>query len=329
MSDYRLYHDLADWWPLISPPEEYAEEAAYLAAVLHAACAGGSGPSGARGCPPASRVSPRASTAGVRDVLDLGCGGGHVAMHLKTDGTLNLTLVDISPQMLAVSRRLNPGCAHHQGDMRTVRLEATFDAVLVHDAVDYITTRDDLHQVILTAHAHCRPGGVALFVPDHVKDTFTPASGAGGSSDTTGRGGSFRERTWDPDPSDDVIAAEYVFTLREADGTSAVIAETHELGAFSRATWTAELTRAGFEPQSAPGVHLAGRRPANLFIARRRALSDRPAADRESGRQAGRSSAPSTAAYRRTGRRNCHPWRPPGAARPPRGRGSRTRRVRR
>jgi SAM-dependent methyltransferase len=243
MSGYRLYHDIADWWPLISPPEEYADEAAYLAAVL------------------------RAARAGVRDVLDLGCGGGHVAMHLKS--AFSLTLVDISSEMLAVSRRLNPECAHHQGDMRTVRLGKTFDAVLVHDAVDYITSRDDLRKVIETAHAHCRPGGVALFVPDHVKDTFTPVSGEGGSSDAAGRQGSFRERTWDPDPSDDVITAEYLFTLREADGTSEVIAETHELGAFSRDTWADELARAGFSQQADSGARLAGRRPANLFIARR------------------------------------------------------------
>jgi len=32
---YRLYADLAEWWPLISPPGEYRREAAYLAAVLY------------------------------------------------------------------------------------------------------------------------------------------------------------------------------------------------------------------------------------------------------------------------------------------------------
>ena len=31
---YRLYQELADWWPLISPPEEYAEEAACLAELF-------------------------------------------------------------------------------------------------------------------------------------------------------------------------------------------------------------------------------------------------------------------------------------------------------
>src|SRR5215472_15506803 len=233
---YRLYHDLADWWPLISPPQEYAEEAAYLAAVLDTA----EGP--------------------VREVLDLGSGGGHVAVHLKHG--FSLTLVDISPEMLAVSRRLNPECAHRQGDMRSVRLGLTFDAVLVHDAVDYATSRADLGLLARTAFAHCRPGGLALFVPDHVRDTFRPTSGSGGGgSDAAGRQGSFRERTWDPDPSDDLIRAEYVFTLREADGTEAVIAEAHELSAFSRDTWAEQLADAGFDLQADPDVARAGRRP--------------------------------------------------------------------
>ena len=117
--EYRLYRDLADWWPLISPPREYAEEAAYLSAVLSSTAA-----------------------VPVHEVLDLGSGGGHVAMHLKDKFTL--TLVDISDDMLAVSRRLNPECRHLGGDMRTIQLARTFDAVLVHDAIDYITTQDDL-----------------------------------------------------------------------------------------------------------------------------------------------------------------------------------------
>src|SRR4029077_15392544 len=124
---------LAEWWPLISPPEEYAAEAAYLAGVLTTAA------------------------VPVREVLDLGSGGGHVAAHLKD--RFALTLVDLSEDMLAVSRRLNPGGPHIQGDMRAVRLGHRFDAVLVHDAIDYVTCEADLRQVIDTAYAHCRPGG--------------------------------------------------------------------------------------------------------------------------------------------------------------------------
>ena len=247
--EYRIYHDLAAWWPLISPQEEYAQEAAYLAAVLGSA-----------------RLP-------VREVLDLGSGGGHVAVHLKE--RMALTLVDLSEQMLAVSRRLNPECTHHQGDMRTVRLGRAFDAVLVHDAVDYMTSQADLAQVIDTAFAHCRPGGMALFVPDHSAEKFRAVSGGGGSSDQAGRQASFREWTWDPDPADDWVQAEYEFRLRAADGTTQVVRERHRLGAFRRDTWLSLLAGAGFEPEAGFGAGAvtghaaAGREPRNLFIGRR------------------------------------------------------------
>src|SRR5262245_32297725 len=219
---YRLYGDLADWWPLISPPNEYTGEVTYLVTVLSSTAA-----------------------VPVHEVLDLGSGGGHVAAHLK-DRFL-LTLVDISDGMLAVSRRLNPECQHVKADMRTVRLERAFDAVLVHDAIDYVTTEDDLAKVIGTAFVHCRPGGIAVFVPDYVKDEFRALRGSGGGGDDgTGRRATFRERTWDPDPADDCVQAEYEFTLQAADGSVQVINETHLLGAFSRQAWRRLLIGAGF-----------------------------------------------------------------------------------
>ncbi len=252
--EYRLYRELASWWPLISPPEEYTQEAEYIAAVLEAAA------------------------HKVREVLDLGSGGGHVAAHLKD--RFALTLLDISSDMLAVSRQLNPECTHVQGDMRTARLGRPFDAVLVHDAIDYVTTETDLRAVIGTAFAHCRPGGVAAFVPDYVKDTFSELTGTGGGgTDRAGRQASFRERTWDPDPADDWVQAEYEFTLRSADGAVEVISETHRLGAFSHATWFRLLSDAGFEPAGwpAPGDDkpLPGRKPDNFFLARRSAADSR------------------------------------------------------
>jgi SAM-dependent methyltransferase len=247
--DYRLYADLAEWWPLISPPGEYQAEAAYLAAVLQSAAAG---PGPAR-------------------VLDLGSGGGHNAVHLAAAG-LRLTLVDLSATMLEVSRQLNPGAAHHQGDIRTIRLGHQFDAVLVHDAVDYMTSQDDLRQVIGTAYAHCRPGGLAVFVPDYTADSFRPATGhGGGSRDPSGRQASFREQTSDPDASDDWIQVDYEFWLRGADGTEQVVHETHRLGAFRHATWLELLAGAGFSGPPEPGVRPpeGAQRPRNLFVARR------------------------------------------------------------
>lgn len=241
---YSLYTDLAEWWPVISPPREYASDALAVTAAFGTAA------------------------IDVRDALDLGSGGGHMAAHLK--GRFSLTLVDLSEQMLAVSRQLNPECAHVRGDMRTVRLRRQFDAVLVHDAVDYVTSQADLRLVIETAFAHCRAGGVAVFAPDHTAETFLAGSGGGGGSEPGGRQASFTERTTDPDPADDWILAEYEFTLRDADGTARVVREAHRLGSFPRDTWLSLLARAGFDPHARIRTDAGLRRV--MFIGQRPAV---------------------------------------------------------
>jgi SAM-dependent methyltransferase len=237
--DYRLYADLAPWWPLISPPEEYEEEAAFAARVLGQA------------------ARP------VREVLELGSGGGHLASHLRP--RFSMTLVDASGQMLEVSRRLNPGCPHIAGDMRTIRLGRDFDAVFVHDAVGYMTSEADLRQVAATAFAHCRPGGVAVFVPDHTAETYQPGTGYGGTDGADGRGARYLEWAWDPDPADTWTLTEYAFLLREPGGAVRAVHETHRLGLFGRATWLRLLEDAGFRARAITEETSEDRQPRELF----------------------------------------------------------------
>lgn len=240
---HRFYVDLAPWWPLISPPEEYAEEAAFAAGLLAAA------------------------SIPVHDVLELGSGGGHNALHLKA--RFALTLVDLSAQMVVQSQLLNPECEHHVGDMRTLRLGREFDAVFVHDAVDYMTTETDLRQAIQTAYAHCRPGGVAVFVPDDTVETFEPGTDHGGHDSPDGRGVRYLEWTWDPDPSDTWVATEYAFLLREGPEKVRLVHETHHTGLFARAEWLRLLTAEGFTAQVVPEETTEERAPRDIFVARR------------------------------------------------------------
>lgn len=236
----RAYADLAQWWPLFSPVEDYAEEAAVYCKVLLAH----------------SRATPTT-------LLELGSGGGHNAFHLK--GTFDMTLVDLSADMVRQSQNLNPELSHHVGDMRSVRLGRIFDAVFVHDAVSYMTTRDDLERACATAFAHCRPGGVALFAPDETRETFEPETSCGGS-DEGARGFRYLEWCWDPDETDETIATEYAFVIREADGTTRVEHERHVHGLFPRQVWLDTLTRVGFDARSE--VHQHSELPAGheLFI---------------------------------------------------------------
>lgn len=220
---HRAYTDLAHWWPLFSPVEDYAAEAAMYAPLL------------------------RTASRPVVDVLELGSGGGHNAYYLKREHTL--TLSDLNPEMLALSRALNPECHHVPGDMRTLRLGRRFDAVFVHDAVDYMTTEADLLAAITTAEAHLREGGVVLLAPDHVAETYEPATDCGGSDAPDGRGLRYLEWTWDPDPTDTSITTEYAFLLREADGQVASHAETHVGGLFPTRTWMHLLASAGLRAE--------------------------------------------------------------------------------
>jgi SAM-dependent methyltransferase len=185
-------------------------------------------------------------------VLELGSGGGNNASHLKAH--FRLILVDRSPGMLAVSEELNPECEHVQGDMRTVRLDRVFDAVFVHDAVMYMTGEDDLRQVMETAFAHCRPGGSALFAPDHLRENFRTGTDYGGH-DGDGRAARFLEWTWDPDPLDTTYTVDYAYLLREADGSVRVAHDRHVEGLFPRATWLRLLAETGFAARSVPVEH--------------------------------------------------------------------------
>ena len=226
MSGYdapRLYGDLAGWFHLLTAPVDYAAGAAHAIGVFTEAL----------GEPPTT-------------ILELGSGGGNHASHMKAHAALTLT--DLSPAMLELSRTINPECEHLEGDMRTLRLGRTFDAVFVHDAISYLTTEDDLRAALETAWVHLRPGGAAIFEPDHVRETYADATEHGGHDDGPEDGRSLRylQWRWDPDPSDDSYLDDFAYLLREPDGSTRVVQDRHRLGMFPRATWFRLFEAVGF-----------------------------------------------------------------------------------
>jgi SAM-dependent methyltransferase len=235
----KLYDELAEWWPTFAAPAEFREEAAHFDSVLTAS-----------------------SDPAPRTLLELGSGGGNNASHLKAH--FEMTLVDSSPQMLAVSRALNPECEHLEGDIRTLRLGRTFDAVFVHDAVCHMTTEEDLRALMQTAYEHCRPGGVALFVPDEVRESFVPTTDHGGNDTALG---SVRYVQWttDPDPTDTTIQVDFGILLRDPQGVMRIVHERHTLGLFARSVWLRLLREVGFKPRVVRDDYVR-----DLFLARRR-----------------------------------------------------------
>jgi SAM-dependent methyltransferase len=221
-----LYEDLAHWWPLVSAPKDYEPDAAFYSLAI-----------------------VEASESEPRTVLELGSGGGNNASHMKNH--FDLTLVDASPAMVEVSRALNPECAHQVGDMRTVRLDREFDAVFLHDAISYMTSESDLRAAVATAFVHCKPGGVAVFAPDFVRETFRSGADHGGH-DGDGRSMRYFEWIHDPDPSDTEYTVDYAFLIRENGEPVRVVPDSHTLGLFARGEWLEFLRDAGFEAESMP-----------------------------------------------------------------------------
>ncbi len=213
----RLYTELAGWWQLISPTEDYAEEATFFKGLFQAENA--------------------------KTILELGSGGGNVAWVLKKDFTLTLT--DCSGEMLTESKKQNPELEHIEGDMRTVRLGKTFDGVLIHDAIMYMTSDEDLRAALVTAYEHCKLGGAVVIVPDWVAETFRPHTTHEGE-DAGERGVRYLEWIWDADPNDTEVNYEFILALKENDALRTVV-DRQVVGVFPRATWLQLLRDVGFE----------------------------------------------------------------------------------
>jgi hypothetical protein len=109
-----------------------------------------------------------------------------------------------------------------------------------------MTSEHDLRLAIETAHVHCRPGGVALFCPDHVRERFRPSTDHGGGDNAT-HGLRYVEWTWDPDPDDTTCLVDYAYLLREPDGRVHAVHDRHVEGLFGRDVWLRLLSETGFE----------------------------------------------------------------------------------
>ena len=250
----RLYDDLAHLWPIISPPEEYLVEAQEWLDVIRSRL----------------DIGPGAGV-GLPTLLELGCGGGHLLSHLTSHFITEA--VDISPAMLEISRGLNPQTLHHVGDMRTVRLGRGFDVVAIHDAVNYMTTEADLGAAIGTAAEHLNAGGVALFAPDCIRETFEGPRVVEWTREAEDRSVTFIEYMGKPRPGTSEIAGSeiesvFIFIIDQG-GQVQVETDRHVGGLFSMATWLGLLAEAGLDGEYVQTNAYEGGFGGNLFVGRK------------------------------------------------------------
>lgn len=246
-----MYDEFAHLWPLVSHHADYAGEAVYWRDALRDELG-----------------------EGKHRILEMGVGGGNNLHHIlypecdapkspmqgclcvvgecASEAQFEAAAVDLSEKMIANSRLLNPSVEHHIGDMRSVRLGSEFDAVLIHDAVCYMLTEDDIRAVVETARCHLRRGGVLIMAPDWFRETYPGTQvQCGVRRDAVPEFASI-EYDYDPDPNDTTLESIFIYIIRDADGRARVEEDRHVTGIFSIETWLGHMRDAGFDAKRLP-----------------------------------------------------------------------------
>lgn len=217
----RLYNDLCWIFPIITPLRHYIKETRN-----------------------AFRLIRKWSEIPVKTILHLGCGGGHNDYVFRQYA--QVTGVDLSSSMLKLASKLNPETVYCQGDMRTVRLNRTFDAVVAWDSMNHIQTTADLEKVFNTVHWHLKDGGVFLFLLDVNKEQFRQNITKSYSNRENGVEVVFIENMYDPDPNDTTYESLFLYLIRKK-GKLTIETDHFLCGLYSNKTVLALLRKHGFK----------------------------------------------------------------------------------
>lgn len=229
MSLPRMYTEFAQYCQLMNPREDYATEAPQWTAVLR------------------KHLGP-----GRHEILELGTGGGNNLSYWAEE--FKVAAVDLSAGMIEQARRIcPPDVEFHVGDMRTIRLGRRFKAVLISDAIDYLTTEDDLRATFATSAAHLEPGGVLVTCPDFYRETFCGPISTCGTNSQGGIHFTNIEYIHDPDPADTTIDVLNWYLLEDA-GNLRIEQDRHIYGLFPLRAWQTLIEQAGFAFEKVPFV---------------------------------------------------------------------------
>jgi SAM-dependent methyltransferase len=142
-----VFAEYARYYDLLYRGKKYQEEALYAVRLI------------------------KAQTPKAKSILELGCGTGAYAKQFAGMG-FDVHGVDISEVMIECAREESVAArepyknnlSFHLGDIRSIRLEKRFDAVVsLFHVISYQPTDYDLLSSFETARLHMEPGGIFLF----------------------------------------------------------------------------------------------------------------------------------------------------------------------
>jgi hypothetical protein len=120
--------------------------------------------------------------------------------------------------------------------------------VLLHDAVAYMTTPDDLRAAYATAAAHLRPGGVLVTLPEQLREHFHQHAVSGQTHTRGDRSVTTIEVDFDPDPTDTTCETTYIYVIREPGLPPQIETDMHVCGLYHLHEVMDALRSVGFDP---------------------------------------------------------------------------------
>jgi SAM-dependent methyltransferase len=203
----------------------------------------------------------RAEAPDVTTVLDVACGTGEHARHLRALG-FEVDGVDLDPAMVELAREKNQEGSFEVADMTSLDLARSYDAIVcLFSSIGYVVTTDGLRATLRSFAAHLRLGGVLLvepwFKPGDMTDKYFMA--------LTGQ-------------TDDLVVVRMSHT-RLVDRRSLLhfeylvgtdqgiqrLSELHELGLFTREEMESAFTEAGLQVRHVP----EGIKERGLYVGRK------------------------------------------------------------
>lgn len=137
----HMFGDLAPYYDAQYARKDYPGEVAKLEAIVR-----------------------RYGRSGGSSWLDVACGTGrHLEILMRRHDCVG---VDLSPEMLRWARRRLRKVPLYRGDMRTFRLNRSFDVITcLFSAVGHLASERDLEKTFANFARHLKPGGVVIVEP--------------------------------------------------------------------------------------------------------------------------------------------------------------------
>ena len=143
----NVFDGYAHYYDLLYKDKDYASESEYIKLIL-------------------KRLKPD-----IKNLLELGCGSGKHALNF-VKSNYEICGIDKSDKMLAYSekvlsklpKKIRNNINLIQGDIRSIRLNKKFDAVVsLFHVLSYQISNDDLLSTFFTAKEHLKPNGIFIF----------------------------------------------------------------------------------------------------------------------------------------------------------------------